>query len=226
LKVDSLTSDALSSLRIAEGKPLYGSEIGIVPGKKAPRFSALELGMMRMLHFRKGCYVGNEAVSRTVSTNAIRKKLCCLKFSSHEDVSKLRTALVAAAPEPIELLDENDEVAITLTSVSPLVTWNNSFAKNSDHMPQALGLVRAKLAIPGSILMLRPNNDDFISRVEILPSKYAAFSIDHSPAPPVPKALSKPSSTAQVEVSQEEQRRAEKLKIMQENLLKFQAKKK
>ena len=37
---------------------------------------------MRSLHFQKGCFVGNEVVSKTVLTNAIRQKLTRLEIRS------------------------------------------------------------------------------------------------------------------------------------------------
>lgn len=36
----------------------------------------LELGLMHTLHFRKGCYSGNEVISKIVSTKALRRSFC------------------------------------------------------------------------------------------------------------------------------------------------------
>jgi folate-binding Fe-S cluster repair protein YgfZ len=38
---------------------------------------------MHSLHFRKGCYVGQESISKTVSmtSNAVRRRLCALALS-------------------------------------------------------------------------------------------------------------------------------------------------
>jgi folate-binding protein YgfZ len=45
--------------------------------------TALECGLMHSLHFRKGCYVGQESISKTVSmtSNAVRRRLCALTLS-------------------------------------------------------------------------------------------------------------------------------------------------
>ena len=39
---------------------------------------------MHSLHFRKGCYVGQESIGKTVSmtTNAVRRRLCALSLVS------------------------------------------------------------------------------------------------------------------------------------------------
>jgi folate-binding protein YgfZ len=44
--------------------------------------TALECGLMHGLHFRKGCYVGQETISKTVSmtSNAVRRRLCALSI--------------------------------------------------------------------------------------------------------------------------------------------------
>lgn len=41
--------------------------------------TALELGLMHTLHFRKGCFVGNEVVSKQVATKAVRRHLTGLR---------------------------------------------------------------------------------------------------------------------------------------------------
>lgn len=43
--------------------------------------TALEAGLMHIINFRKGCYQGNEVLSKMVSTNAIRRRLCALEFT-------------------------------------------------------------------------------------------------------------------------------------------------
>jgi folate-binding Fe-S cluster repair protein YgfZ len=43
--------------------------------------TALEAGFMASIHFRKGCFVGNEVVSKQVSTKAIRRHLVGLRIA-------------------------------------------------------------------------------------------------------------------------------------------------
>ena len=41
--------------------------------------TALECGLMHALHFRKGCFVGQESIGKTVSmANAVRRRLCAV----------------------------------------------------------------------------------------------------------------------------------------------------
>ena len=47
------------------------------------RFSPLEAGLMRSIHFQKGCFVGNEVVSKAVLTKAIRQKLTRLEIRTN-----------------------------------------------------------------------------------------------------------------------------------------------
>ena len=46
--------------------------------------TALELGLMHSLHFQKGCYVGQEAVSKAVSMRSVRRRLVGLKSEGGE----------------------------------------------------------------------------------------------------------------------------------------------
>ena len=65
--------------------------------------TALECGLMHGLHFRKGCYVGQETISKTVSmsSNAVRRRLCALS------IKQQRGAAAAVAGDAI--LDQNGE---------------------------------------------------------------------------------------------------------------------
>lgn len=46
------------------------------------RYSPLEAGLVRSVHFQKGCFVGNEVIAKTVLTNSIRQKLSVLEIKS------------------------------------------------------------------------------------------------------------------------------------------------
>ena len=52
---------------------------------------------MRSLHFRKGCYVGNEIISKTLLTKAIRRKLCGIQFNNLEDLNSVHQYLKSLA---------------------------------------------------------------------------------------------------------------------------------
>ena len=49
--------------------------------------TVLECGLMHGLHFRKGCFVGQESISKTVSmtSNAVRRRLCALSLQRDGD---------------------------------------------------------------------------------------------------------------------------------------------
>ena len=56
-------------VRISAGVPR-------APGEVCSRYSPLEAGLVPTLHFRKGCFVGNEVLSRAVASKAgARKRL-------------------------------------------------------------------------------------------------------------------------------------------------------
>lgn len=195
---------------ILTGKPRFGREYGVVSKTTGKlQFTALEAGMMDMLHFRKGCYVGNEAVSRIVSTNSIRKKLFGLEIHN----------VTLNSSEPFDLLDEDGEVAVQVTSVA--IQRNNIVST----LPilRCLGYVRSKYAVSGTTLDLFVKLSDKPSiaiRTNIIQLNYPKFLPEESPAPPIPKSQKMVDAGQQ---NEDEIRRQEKLKQMQEKLAKFKA---
>lgn len=66
-------SQAVESLRVAEGIPTYGVDL-------AERDLPQETSQMRALHFNKGCYLGQEIVERIRSRGAVHRHLRQVEF--------------------------------------------------------------------------------------------------------------------------------------------------
>ena len=79
--------------------------------------SALELGLMNTLHFRKGCYVGNEVVSKQVATKAVRKRLVGFVGTTTTTTTTTTTVEKGDILELASGPDAGDEVG-TITSPS------------------------------------------------------------------------------------------------------------
>jgi hypothetical protein len=167
---------------------------------------------MHSLDFRKGCYTGNEVISKTVATNAIRRHLCVLQtrfdeLAAHfpvnvgdiifdadgEAVGEITTAPVINSDRKDRREDADDDI---MQSLSELVACKGL----------CLGLVKTKLSSPGTDLRVKPQkliDDDSSSdygsggsggsiALKVLPSPYPRFDpYAHSPAPPVEKQASK-----------------------------------
>jgi folate-binding protein YgfZ len=208
--ITRMNDEDFEAERIFSGKPRFGREYGVVSKTTGKlQFTALEAGMMGMLHFRKGCYVGNEAVSRIVSTNSIRRKLFGLEIHN----------VTLSSSEPFDLLDEDGEIAIQVTSVA---FKHNNIASNVSIL-RCLGYVRSKYAISGKTLdlfMTSSGTSSIAIRTTIMQLNYPKFLPEESPAPPIPKSSNPVNSDQQTE---NEIRRQEKLKQMQEKLAKFKA---
>ncbi|WP_263383774.1 CAF17-like 4Fe-4S cluster assembly/insertion protein YgfZ [Granulicella arctica] len=85
---DTATPEALESLRILEGTPLYGTDIrNTETAKELPQ----ETAQTRALHFAKGCYLGQEIVERIRSRGNV-----------HRTFTGFRLAGTAAPGTPIE----------------------------------------------------------------------------------------------------------------------------
>ncbi|MBT9333061.1 YgfZ/GcvT domain-containing protein [Paracidobacterium acidisoli] len=72
--------DALEALRVLEALPLYGTDI-------SDRYLAQETNQNQVLHFSKGCYLGQEIVERIRSRATVHRGL--RQFELHGDVPQL-----------------------------------------------------------------------------------------------------------------------------------------
>lgn len=97
-----LEGDDLESLRIARGVPAWGREL---TGGLLPPEAGLEA---TDISYTKGCYIGQEVISRIKSAGKLNRRLTRLSFD-------------AALPvEGLELVDHDGKPAGELTSIAPL----------------------------------------------------------------------------------------------------------
>jgi len=109
--VELLEGDALEALRIANGIPAWGSEL--LEGMLPPEASLEETD----ISYHKGCYIGQEVISRIKSAGKVNKRLTRFVFDAD----------VPVAAGPLE------NAAGEVTSVAPLA---------ADGVRHALGYVR------------------------------------------------------------------------------------
>lgn len=97
-----LEGDALEAFRIAQAVPVWGNELteGILPP---------EAGLdVTDISYKKGCYIGQEVISRIKSAGKVNRKLVHLTFDAVLPVGQLG------------LVDAHGDPAGEITSISPL----------------------------------------------------------------------------------------------------------
>ncbi len=101
--VHLLDFDDLEALRIANGVPAWGRELkeGMLPPEA--RLDETDIS------YHKGCYIGQEVISRIKSAGKVNKRLVHLVFGSN------------VPPEARQLVDADGIAIGELTSVSPLL---------------------------------------------------------------------------------------------------------
>jgi tRNA-modifying protein YgfZ len=104
LQIHHLCGDELETLRIANGVPLWGRELkeGILPPEAG--LDATDIS------YQKGCYIGQEVISRIKSAGKVNKRLVRIELAAD------------FAREDMRLVDENGADAGEITSVSPIAT--------------------------------------------------------------------------------------------------------
>jgi len=97
-----LTGDELEALRISNGVPAWGSELveGMLPPEAL--LDATDIS------YNKGCYIGQEVISRIKSAVKVNRRLTRFVFDA------------AAVVLPGPLVDSEGKVAGGLTSISPM----------------------------------------------------------------------------------------------------------
>ncbi len=106
----TLQSDELESLRINKGVPAWGHELseGMLPPEAGLDASDIS--------YHKGCYIGQEVISRIKFAGKVNRKLTQLAWDA------------ALPAEGLELVDGNGEVAGEITSIAPLADGNTRHA--------------------------------------------------------------------------------------------------
>ena len=120
-------SDSWEELRVANGTPAFGSEMG-------EPYNPLEAGLIGAIDFTKGCYIGQEVIARLDSYERVQRYLSVLRFSDGSDVAA-GTALYLEGRQ-----------AGTVTSIY----------RTPRGELRGLGFVRTASAKPGQTLDLQP----------------------------------------------------------------------
>ena len=118
--------DATEALRVELGIPAFGKELG-------ESYNPLEAGLLPVISFTKGCYIGQEVVARLNTYDKVQKRLVGLRWNGD------------SPPEPgARLLLDGKQAGITTT-----VARSPRFAG-----VVGLGYVRKAHATPGTELVL------------------------------------------------------------------------
>ncbi len=126
-----LNDDAVESLRILLGVPAWGAELD---ENTLPAEAGIE---DRAVSFSKGCYIGQEVVSRIRSVGHVNRHLCGLRALDASPLYAGMRLLSADAPDGKEI---------------GRVTSAASAAGHGGAAYVALGYVRRDLATPGTML--------------------------------------------------------------------------
>ena len=147
-----LNEDALESLRILLGVPLWGAELD---ENTLPAEAGIE---DRAVSFAKGCYIGQEVVSRVRSVGHVNRQLCGLRA---QDASPLYAGMRLVLPD-----EAGGKEVGRITSAAPS-------AGHGGAAFVALGYVRREFAQPGVALdaVSAPATEDATPpcRVEVCP---------------------------------------------------------
>ena len=129
------------AVRIERGVPAYGSEM-------SEEFNPLEAGLIDLVSFTKGCYVGQEVVTRLNTYEKVQKSLVGLLFDSEK----------LPAP-PTRILQGDKQVGVVTSAVA------------SPRLERGIGLgyVRKALSDAGTVLELESEGDPQTAQVAGLP---------------------------------------------------------
>ncbi|MBM3932717.1 MAG: aminomethyl transferase family protein [SAR202 cluster bacterium] len=79
LGIAAATQEAVEIVRIERGVPAYGKELG-------EDYNPLEAGLIGLVSFTKGCYIGQEVVTRLNTYQKVQKQLVALRWDGAADV--------------------------------------------------------------------------------------------------------------------------------------------
>jgi folate-binding protein YgfZ len=119
-----LDGEARLQMRVLAGIPACGAEI-------TDAYFPLEVGLVGLISFTKGCYTGQEVVARQDAYDKVTRRLVRLSF--------------AQAPAPGDPLASEDKEGCRITSVAP-----RPIPRGDQSSFLALGYVRSRHAAPGT----------------------------------------------------------------------------
>jgi len=133
--------DATEALRVGNGIPAFGKELG-------ESYNPIEAGLMPLISFTKGCYIGQEVVARLNTYDKVQKSLVGLRWDGD---SKIESGTKL-------LLDGKQAGVMTTAATSPRIAGIIG-----------LGYVRKAHTTPGTELLLESPNGPTPVRVTALP---------------------------------------------------------
>lgn len=144
---------AIDALRIARGIPVWGREL--TPGLLPPE-ARLE---KRAIAYEKGCYIGQEVISRMKRAGKTNRLLCLFRtVADSEPLRQLREGdLLLVKPD-----DPSEKPLGTLTSVNPAPVGEIGPGR------LALGYLKSAQARPGTVLHARSPEDPACTAVQVL----------------------------------------------------------
>ena len=77
---ETLGEDDWETLRVSSGEPAFGSEMG-------EPYNPLEAGLIGVIDFTKGCYIGQEVIARLDSYDKVQKYVAVLRFSEGSEAT-------------------------------------------------------------------------------------------------------------------------------------------
>lgn len=133
--------DAVEALRVELGVPAFGKELG-------EAYNPLEAGLLPLISFTKGCYIGQEVVARLNTYDKVKKRLVGLRWNADSPPE---------AGSPL-LLDGKQAGVMTTAAKSPRFEGEIG-----------LGYVKKALATPGTRLDLESPDGPTPVHVAALP---------------------------------------------------------
>ena len=135
--------EAYDVYRIEQGIPIAPNEIN-------DDYNPLESGLISLIDFKKGCYIGQEVIARLDSYDKVQKKLVGVKFGEQLDLNNGQF-----------LLEENGTQVGKITSYSVSPKLKTSIG---------LAYIQNSHSSPGTQLTLKlPGNDIIKAEVQTLP---------------------------------------------------------
>lgn len=133
--------DAVETVRVERGVPAYGAEL-------SESYNPLEANLMSLVSFTKGCYVGQEVITRLDTYKKVKRSMVGLKWSA------------GSSPErKARLLLDGDQVGVVTSSTCSPMNGDGS----------ALGYVRTAHTKPNTVVSMETGDGEAQVRVVKLP---------------------------------------------------------
>ncbi len=136
--VPTINSEGLEVLRIEAGSGKFGTEL-------TEKYNPLEAGLLHLINFKKGCYIGQEVIARIDSYNKVKQRL--MGFVSADEMFCGSEIFV------------DDTLVGTLTSVT----------HSPDFGSIALGFIRGEYAHQYSTVRLKTGDQESRAEIRQLP---------------------------------------------------------